>query len=261
MEEELKYFIISLVCIIVVFISVGIAFVFFYRNRKLTFINEQRLLEERLQLEISNVRNEVQEQTLQHVCQELHDNIGQKLSVTRIYLNRLEMSRTDPGDKQELSGISNTLGESIDELRAIVNTLNPDAVKRRRLADALLLEKDRINSLKLAACSLDITGEDGHQATPEQELIIFRICQEFIQNSLKHSGCKTIAISLHFSTESLDLELADDGKGFDVAKQKAAGQGNGVYNMFHRADMIKAKLDFEPNHPAGTRARLKLPLP
>src|SRR5882757_5522580 len=112
MGEELKYFIISLICIILVFLSVAVAFVFFYRNRKLTFINEQRLLEERMQLEISNVRNEVQEQTLEHVCRELHDNIGQKLSVARIYINRLELSRADSKDKEELSGISDTLGES-----------------------------------------------------------------------------------------------------------------------------------------------------
>jgi len=260
MEEGLKYFIVTLTCIILVFISIGVAFMLFYRNRKLRFVAENQQLEERMKTELLNIRTEVQEQTLHHVCQELHDNIGQKLSVVRIYINRLETVKKEQSDKAELQGISETLGDTIEELRGIVNTLNPDAVKKRRLVEALRLEQGRINQSKVVTCDVEVEGSPSDLNDEKEDLIIYRICQEFIQNSLKHSGCDKISIQLNFSETEFHLSIADNGKGFAFDNPEMQRGGNGLTNMQNRAGIIHARLRFAQNTPSGFKLLLSLPL-
>lgn len=260
MEEGLKYFIITLTSIILVFISIGVAFMLFYRNRKLRFVAENQQLAERMKTELLNIRTEVQEQTLHHVCQELHDNIGQKLSVVRIYINRLETVKTEQSDKTELKDISETLGDTIEELRGIVNTLNPDAVKKRKLVEALRLEQGRINQSKVVTCDIEVEGASTELNDDKEDLIIYRICQEFIQNSLKHSGCDKITILLNFSETDFELSIADNGKGFAFENPDMQLGGNGLTNMQNRAGIINAKLRFEHNVPNGFKLILSLPL-
>lgn len=260
MEEGLKYFIITLTSIILVFISIGMAFMLFYRNRKLRFVAEHQQLEERMKTELLNIKTEVQEQTLHHVCQELHDNIGQKLSVVRIYINRLETVKTEASDKKELQGISETLGDTIEELRGIVNTLNPDAVKKRKLIEALRMEQYRINQSRIVNCNINVHGNGPELPDEKQDLIIYRICQEFIQNSLKHAGCDRIDINLRFEASMFELTIADNGKGFDFKNPELQKTGNGLTNMQNRAGIINARIHFENNKPHGFKLILSLPL-
>jgi two-component system, NarL family, sensor kinase len=261
MEQGLKFFIVALTSLILVFISIAVAFIMFYRNRKLMFLNEKQQLEDRMKTEMLNIKTEVQEQTLHHVCQELHDNIGQKLSVARIYINRLESSRSEEHDKQELKSISGTLGESIDELRNIVNTLNPEAITKRRLAEALRLEQQRINQSKLAICNLTVEGKPTEFDDDRRDLILYRISQEFIQNSLKHSGCRHIDINLNFGEADFIMTLSDDGCGFDFNNPEKARNGNGLTNMQNRAGIIGGRVNLGANVPSGTKLQLVLPLP
>jgi two-component system, NarL family, sensor kinase len=254
MDGEIKYVIIVATIVALVFIAIPVFFIAFYRNRRRHFEREK----EQIQRELLHAKIEVQEQTLQHFCRELHDDIGQKLSVARILVNKLENRKTDPHDKEELTGISELLGEAISDMRNAVNTLNPDAINRFGFTGSLTNELKRINKTGMATCSLHITGDNHENFSPQQELLLFRICQEFIQNSLKHASCSLINIHLDYEHQPFTMQLSDNGTGFEINGSEA--KGNGLKNMITRAKILGGALKISSSPGEGTAVYLTLPL-
>lgn len=217
-------------------------------------------MQETLKRELLHAKIEVQEQTLQHFCRELHDDIGQKLSVARIFINKLELAKKDPAEKEELTGISQILGEAISDLRSAVNTLNPDAINRFGFTESISNELARINKTGLVQCTLNITGEHPEIFTQQQELLLFRICQEFIQNSMKHAACTHIHININYESNSFSMELSDNGRGFNVSDNLLHEKGNGLRNMINRAKILGGSLNIQSKPDSGTTVYLSLPV-
>jgi signal transduction histidine kinase len=94
--------------------------------------------------------------------------------------------------------------------------------------------------------------------TPLVKTIVVRIVQEFFQNSLKHSGCKTINLNLKDSDEGLLLEMNDDGRGFDAGNAKQH-EGIGLQNMKRRAGLIGAAIELLPGLSRGIQLKLFIP--
>lgn len=260
MEGEISNVIIYATVIMLVFIIIIVLFILFYRNRRRYFLREQEHITQSLQRELLKAKIEVQEQTLQHFCRELHDDIGQKLSVVRIYINKLESGKSDPAEKEQLAGISSILGEAIGDLRNAVHTLSPDAINRFGFAGSLSNELSRINKTGLIKCTLNITGEHQEIFTPQQELLLFRICQEFIQNSMKHAECSLVIIDIHYDHAPFSMQLQDNGRGFDVSDNFLNERGSGIRNMINRAKMLGGTLKIQSQAGAGTSVYLTLPL-
>jgi signal transduction histidine kinase len=260
MEKKINNALFFEMAAMLMFVALVMLFIIFYRNRKKQFMHEKQLITEAQQRELLHAKIEVQEQTLQHFCSELHDDIGQKLSVARIFINKLELSKKDPSEKEELTGISQILGEAISDLRVAVNTLNPDAISRFGFSESLNNELKRINKSGLVKCHLHSTGDEQETFTPQQELLLFRICQEFIQNSLKHSNCTEITIEINFEQEPFSMKLHDNGIGFDVRENSIHEKGDGIRNMINRAKILGGTLSMQSLPETGTTVHLTLPL-
>jgi signal transduction histidine kinase len=260
MEKKIDNTLFFEMAAMLMFVALIMLFILFYRNRKKQFMHEKQLITEAQQRELLYAKIEVQEQTLQHFCSELHDDIGQKLSVARIFINKLELSKKDPFEKEELTGISQILGEAISDLRIAVNTLSPDAISRFGFSESLNNELKRINKSGLVKCRLQITGDEHDTFTPQQELLLFRICQEFIQNSLKHSHCTEINIGINFEQNPFSMKLNDNGTGFDVQENNIHEKGNGIRNMINRAKILGGILNMESQPETGTTLLLSLTL-
>lgn len=255
-EQEIIPIIIIATIVALVFIAIVISFIFFYRSRKRRFQEEK----EKMQRELLQAKIEVQEQTLQHFCSELHDDIGQKLSVARICINKLESLKSEAAEKEELAGISQLLGEAINDMRVAVNTLNPDAINRFGFTGSLNNELNRINKSGLVNCVLHIAGEEHEHFTPQQELLLFRICQEFIQNSLKHGNCSAIHISIDFEQKPFIMKLTDNGIGFNARLNHFHEKGNGIRNMINRAKILGGTLNVQSQPGEGTEVELTIPV-
>ncbi len=255
-DSEIKPLIFYSTLIVMLFITIIILFIIFYRNKRSFYRKEKEKLTESLKHELLMAKIEVQENTLQHFTRELHDNIGQKLALARIYINRLEAGKTVSAEKQELVSISETLGSAISDLRSVANSLNPDYIAGHGLIDSLTGEAARINQLKIANCTLEVQGEHTDILNKQQELLLFRICQEFIQNSIKHSNCTTIQMKLNFEETGVAMLLTDDGEGFDIDHVFAEGRGSGLRNIFNRAKALGADLTMQTH--AGTQLALSL---
>jgi signal transduction histidine kinase len=258
-EQDVRYFMITSTLIAVIFVAIIVLFILFYRNRRLHFLRQHENITKALHNELLHARAEVQEQTLQHISRDLHDNIGQKLSVARIYINKLESEKTDSAEKQELGNISALLGEAIHELRGIVNSLSTDSIHSAGLVQALERETGIINQLNLVQCGVRVTGDYSDLFTPQQELLLFRICQEFIQNSIKHARCTRIDVELDFDHHPFRMRMTDNGTGFDAEAAKNSASGNGLKNMINRARILGGELTIS-SRPGHTEMILLLPV-
>ncbi len=233
-----------------------IIFLFLFQKRQLQNQQEKSALKTAYDQEILKSQIEVQNQTLQHIGQELHDNIGQLLSVAKINLNILEES-----DNEELEFIKQTneiITQSISDLRALTKSLDGDFVKDFGLEESISHELQRIRKTRRFQTEISVWGEK-RKLGYEREIVIFRIVQEIINNALKHSKAKNLTIFLHYFPESFTLIIQDNGKGFDLESinQKSISQaGAGLRNMQRRMELIGGKCSISSEIGKGTEVSL-----
>src|SRR5262249_20125948 len=144
-------------------------------------------------------------------AQELHDNIGQLLTATHI---RIENQKIDyPILAESFKPIEIYLDEINQQLRLLSRMLNPDYLGSNGLAAAMQTETERLKALKRLTVHWQ-APEGSTELDKNQELMVFRIFQEIVQNALRHSGAANLFITLVPGKE-FELRVQDDGKGFD----------------------------------------------
>ncbi len=244
--------------ILLLLITFLFAFFLFFQNRQRKFLQEKAALKTAYDQEILKTQIEVQNQTLQHIGQELHDNIGQLLSVAKINLNILEES-----DNAELDFIKQTneiITQSISDLRALTKSLDGDFVKDFGLEESISHELQRIRKTRRFQTEISVLGEK-RKLGYEREIVLFRIVQEVFNNALKHSKAKNLTIILHYFSQSFSLNINDNGKGFDLENinQKSLSQsGAGLRNMQRRMELIGGNCKISSEIGKGTEVILEL---
>ncbi len=183
---------------------------------------------------------EIQNQTLRQVGEELHDNIGQLLTLARLHLNKAEET-TDPAQATDKTRQANdVLKTTIQAVRALSKTLDADTVGQFGLVESLHPEFDRIRRVGSVAVQVEEEGEAGH-LTPQTGLVLFRMAQEVLNNALKHAGATLFSVKITHLPAHFSLLIADNGHGFnpDVLAQRAIGEtGSGLRNLRRRAELL-----------------------
>lgn len=233
----------------ILIISASATILIFCLSLIILFILFQRRREAYLQ-QINQTRIEVQEQTLKNISSEIHDNIGQILSTISIYSHTL--MRASPEDlKPKITESQDLVEKAIVEVRALSKALNTDYVKNIGLLDSIQIEIQRLTRLKLLKAELEIIGKP-YRLNDETELIILRILQEFISNTLKHARATQFNVVFEYTSKEFKIKAEDNGKGFE---QKEI-TGTGLINMKNRAKVIGAMLNFESRLNQGTQLNL-----
>ncbi len=234
-----------------------IIYIFQYRKRRLLNLQEQEKMKREHQSELLTTQLEIQNQTMQHIGREIHDNVGQKLTLASIYIQQLAYENKAPHIFDQIETISSIINSSLSELRQLSKSLTDDSIANKSL-DALLKEEcGKITGLK----KYDILYSNSQSSIslPYQvKSILLRIVQEFLQNSIKHSDCKNMQISLDVYETLLHLHLEDDGKGFETNGPMAAGIG--LANMKKRAQMIGGSYHLQSISGKGTELDVRIPL-
>jgi len=177
---------------------------------------------------------ETQEAERRRVADDLHDSLGQKLSAVKIYLNALGANQNAPKSlKDNVKFAKQIVDESIQDLRDIVFAQMPVTLERFGLQTALKELVNRVQGPSYINFQLEI--DDSIPTLPKDlEVVIYRITQEFMQNSIKHSQANNVYIDLMMRKNSLMVHLEDDGLGFDPEAMNDAS-GRGLRNMVTRA--------------------------
>lgn len=244
-----------LMLLLVIFI---VSFFFVHQNRLQKHKLEKAALQAQFEQEILNAENEIQDSTMKHISRELHDNVGQMLTLVKIQLNNL--TEEIPNNKK-ISEARSFVANVLTDIRALSKSLNSDNLLQEGLVSAINFELERVKYLGIY--NLEFNFDKSETAiNPKNEILIFRIFQELLQNCLKHSQAKNITVNLVESPQCLNLEVVDDGIGFDFQtkiQQSGYKSGAGLSNLIHRANLMNGTLSFEKGIPKGTRAHLTIP--
>jgi len=258
-QTEYRIFIVLATMILLVFISGIIIFILQYHKRKLTYEKEKAVINEEHIQELLTSKLEIQTQTMADVGREIHDNVGQRLTLASIYTNKLIFDDQYPQITDKINEIGKLLGESLADLRALSKNLtnvNTDIAELKELLDA---ECVRVNGLNMcnAVCNFNTTD---FKISNTNKNFLLRIIQEFIQNSLKHSRCKNIRLDFNYTEDGLTGVVKDDGIGFDpndsIRKPK---DGIGLLNMKKRAELIGANFSLSSIINEGSTLRIFIP--
>lgn len=254
-ENEIFATIISTSLLILLLIVImSIAFVLSARQK---MKQEMVLAETKInyEQELRRVESEVTEELMSRFAQELHDNIGQLHTAMNIQIQNQKLDHPEYAEK--LNTLEAYLGEATRQLKILSRTLNYDYIGHAGLLHTLELEVERLKQLNRLEVVLNRNGS----LTPlnkNQELVIFRIFQEIVQNCLKHAEAKHFVIDLNCSEKLFDFRISDDGKGFDQESTLKSNRSNGLHNILKRATMAGLKAELKSSPGKGTIYKISL---
>jgi len=258
-KTEYQIFMILATVIWLVFVSFIFIFVFQYRKRKLLYEKEKAIMNAKYTQDLLNTKLEIQEHTMQDIGREIHDNVGQKLTLASIYANQLSHDKNYPNINERISEIGNIISESLSELRALSKSLTIVNTDASELVALIAAELDRVNALHICEVSFTINNSTFELSTTIKNFIL-RIIQEFMQNSLKHARCRKIDLVFNYSDEGLSVHATDDGTGFDIQQYTGREKkGIGLMNMKKRAELIGADFSIQSSIDKGTSLALFIP--
>jgi signal transduction histidine kinase len=233
----------------------AIAFLFFIiisRHKQNGYVKEKDRLRQSFQQQLILAQTEVQEATLTSLSKELHDNIGQLLGTAKILLGVAQ--RNPAANNETLQTAEQTLGTAIQELRTLSKTLNKDWLEQFSFFDNLHTEIARINATQQHQVALNNSLQN-IPFSPQQQLIVFRIVQEAINNACRHGHAAVITIQAKMEGRDIIINITDNGKGFDATIKN---KGMGLINMQHRANLLQGRLYIDTGK-SGTTVQLIIP--
>jgi signal transduction histidine kinase len=259
LKTQLGIFIVLANMILLVFITGIIVFIFQYHKRKLQYENEKALINEQHLQDLLNTKLEIQQQTMQDIGREIHDNVGQHLTLASIYTHQLAYENQLQPQNERLSEIGKIIDESLADLRSLSKNLTNQTAEITDLIVLIQHECNRVNDLNLYKINFSFDRESYKISTTAKNFIL-RIIQEFLQNSLKHANCKNVILKLAHSADGLSIHIRDDGKGFSLDAYAAhKSNGIGIANMKNRAELIGAVFSFTSIPGMGTMLDLQIP--
>jgi len=194
---------------------------------------------------------EGQEQERQRIAEDLHDNLGGKLSTIKLYVEDLESK-----DDTALTKISNLLDETYDEVRNIAYEKQSSALIDNGLIPAVRLVANRIKSSK--KLDIKVVNIDFNNRIPNfKELQLFRVIQELLANTIKHAQARQAIIQFSEDNNHLNCVYEDDGIGFN---KETVIKGMGLSNIERRIQKIKGSLIIDSADHNGTTVIINVPL-
>src|SRR3982751_3088365 len=203
--------------IIVISVLIAIIIMFFIFSIIKYHRSYIKLQKEKIHAEIL-----IQENERKRIANDLHDSLGPLLSSVKLNINSIEVLQED--DKRIIEKAGKHIDDIIKSLRQISYNLLPNTLERKGLAEAIREFTEYVNGRSSIQIEFHIIKNV--RLSTEKEIHVFRMIQEIVQNTLKHSKARKLQIGLGQEDGFLLILTKDDGKGFDVAKAKdASGLG------------------------------------
>ncbi|MBN1184556.1 MAG: PAS domain S-box protein [Bacteroidales bacterium] len=233
-----------------------------YQNRKaiLTIVND---ITEREQMQNRLLRTilKTEEKERRRFATDLHDGMGSLLSSISIYLDLLKQDDVSRKERLELADYAiGLVNEAIASSKEIANNLRPSTITKFGLVASLRAFCDKINATGTLQIDLD-TDSYKNPVDNSIEVILFRIVNELINNTIRHSNAKNIKIQLSNTLKDLYLNYLDDGEGFDVEKVlNDVDRGAGLTNIISRTRSIMGECTIRSEIGVGTKVFVLAPM-
>jgi len=235
-------------------------------NVMATAIERRRLERERAQhtTELATRVLQAQEEERKRIARELHDETAQSLSMLLTHLDLVEPHIPDNADqlRQGFVRIEALARRTLDETRTLSHDLRPSILDDAGLVAALQWVGAEYEQTYRIAVHVEGPRDGNDAVGAEVKMALFRIAQEALQNSVKHSGATSATIVLEFAGGMVRLVIADDGKGFDPGRVPAPTREGrlGLYGMHERAELLGGTLTIKTAPGQGTRVEVEIPV-
>jgi signal transduction histidine kinase len=231
---------------------------YLYRKRQLAYFKTIEELKLDHEKDLLRTHLEMQEQTLQHVSREIHDNISLSLTLAKLNLNTLDWNYPEKA-KGQIDCTLEQISKAIADLSDISKGLNSELITNQGLVEVLKNETNRLRELNLFELHFKITGNpvflDSHK-----ELVIFRIVQEAFNNIIKHAKATSVKLCLDYEADQIYVSITDNGKGFcKNAVEQSKKSNAGLSNMQKRAILFNGKTIIDSEIGSGTSIVVTIP--
>ena len=240
--------------LLLLFISFIITIVYKYQQKQNSHYKDIESLKVSYENNLLQSQLEIQEQTFQNISREIHDNIGQKLTLAKLYLNTLDFEENDKKSLQVNNSV-NIIGEAINDLSDLSHSMSSEIILNNGLIKALEFEAVQLTKSGMYKICFSATGNPVFMDT-NTELMLFRVVQEVLNNIVKHADASEIDINLHYTDALLIIEIEDNGKGFYTGKTWA---GTGLQNIKKRTNILKGNFNINSTIDVGTQIKIEIP--
>jgi PAS domain S-box-containing protein len=230
--------------------------------------SRQKLLESEKSLrELSFHLLRTQDEERRRIGRDLHDSLGQYLSVLKMKLDCLRSApeSMQPEDVEELNHCAQITEDAVKEVRTISYLLYPPMLEEMGLNSAISWYLDGFTKRSGIQTKFEVSPNFG-RLDPEAELAIFRVLQESLTNVHRHSGSPTATVRLSLNDGTFVMEISDQGKGVDSGtrlgesgQDGVGGHGVGLRGMRERMRQVGGKIDF-CSSPSGTTVTATVPI-
>jgi signal transduction histidine kinase len=235
-------------------IAIVLTSLYLIRSNRQVFARLAELSEQRSDLAQKLIST--QESTLRHISRELHDEFGQVLTAIGSMLGRAGKHSPEGSPlREDLKEVQEIAQSTLDNIRTLSQALHPVLLEEAGLENTLDWYIPSVGRQTGLALHYEKTGQPFPVET-SAGVHIYRVLQEALNNVSRHSGASDAWVRLRFSTDSLELEVEDHGKGFVAEKSQ---HGIGLVAMRERAELIGGTLAISPRPQGGTKVRLKIP--
>lgn len=220
-----------------------------HRQQQLTL--ENQLLQEQ-------THSKMQEQRLE-ISRDLHDSLGAQLTFIQSTLDSLEHSSSnlDENIKKKISSLSNFSESSISELKNTLWVLNTNDLRLEDLKNKML---NFIRNASEAKEEIDFQFrfkiEENIEIPSKHAIHIFRAFQEILNNAMKYADASEIKVIIYQNKRALDIQISDNGKGFDINDEKLNSYG--LKNIQSRIKLLDAQMNFQSSKEKGTQYQIQI---
>jgi len=219
-------------------------------------LEEKEELRKVFELELLKSQVEVQERLMQNIASNLHDNIGQLLSLTSVTLSSIAAENPQ---QAKIKTAGDLTIRAIQELRQLSKMMSGQELIKKNLGHAIAIELDWLEKGTEFKIQFQDNTTHSNQEYADKELILFRLFQEILSNIIKHAQASVITIMLDQVPGLLSLNVKDNGKGFVLEDKMKDGSGMGLFNISKRARMMNGTLSINSNPGLGTEILVSIP--
>lgn len=249
--EEIYLAILSITMLVII-LSMGIVLAIVnYKRKQGNYLREKKTMQLEFEKQLLQSQVEVQEATYSILAQELHDNVGQLLSSSKMLLGIAQRKLTNPPETLAIAEV--TLAKAIIELRTLSKSLDKEWLEQFELLENLQTEIHRFKDNDNIKIGMHLAEKI--PLSSEKQIILFRIIQEALQNIIKHAAAKNIFIDLRLENEKLLINITDDGHGINPN----VTEGMGIKNMKQRTKLLGGQISWIQDLQ-GTSVNISLPI-
>ena len=263
-NQEIYVYVVILISIALALLLVGfiLTTLFLYQRRQHRQEQQLARMKDEYQQELLRSQLEIQETTFKTIAMELHDNIGQVLSVVKLSLSVLPIDKEHPA-WESVQNSRQMLNKVIYDMGNLTKSLHTDRVAQIGLVEAMRFDLDSLRRIGLLEVEFSVEGEE-YRLEDQRSIFLYRMFQEMLNNILKHSKATRVNISINYLIDNkFVLKVDDNGVGFDIEKkrtQTSSSSGIGLKSMTNRASLIGAQISVQSQPGKGTSIQVEVPV-